>query len=123
VATLDGAIATLGARLSRSGTDSRPDCGSGLPLSSVETLRTTESLGIAVLLMVGGLVAALMLAAVSLAARGTEALPNWLVTAGFVVAVILLGSVMFIPMVVLLLWVLAVAITVGRSSAGRSLSH
>ena len=43
-------------------------------------------------------------------------LPRWLVTAGFVVAVILVFSLAFIPMVVFPLWVLAIAISVGRGS-------
>ena len=38
-------------------------------------------------------------------------LPNWLVMAGFVAAVILLFSVIFIPMALLPLWAIAVAVT------------
>ena len=86
-----------------------------LPVPAPDVARIAEHLGFGVMLIVGGLFAALMVGAVSLAARGTGALPGWLVTAGMVVAVLLLASVMFIPMALLPLWVLAVAITLGRS--------
>jgi hypothetical protein len=89
-----------------------------LPLPSAELLRTAEQLGFGLLLVSGGLFAALTVASVSVAARRTAALPQWLVTAGFVCAVILLFGVLFIPMAVLPLWALAVSITVGRRPMG-----
>ncbi len=85
-----------------------------LPVPSADVTRTAEHLGFGVMLVVGGLFAALMVAAVSIAARNTGLLPGWLVTAGLVVAVLLLASVLFIPIVLLPLWVLVVAIVVGR---------
>ena len=87
-----------------------------LPTPSADILRTAEQLGYGIVLVVGGWCAALTVAAASIAARGTTVLPRWLATAGFVAAVILVFSVIFIPMAVLPLWVLAVAIAVGRRS-------
>jgi hypothetical protein len=85
-----------------------------LPVPAADVTRTAEHLGFGVMLVVGGLFAALMVAAVSIAARNTGVLPGWLVTAGLVVAVLLLASVLFIPIVLLPLWVLVVAIILGR---------
>jgi hypothetical protein len=59
--------------------------------------------------------AAVMVALVSLQALQSAALPRWLAYAGFVVAVALLFAVFFIPMILFLLWVLAVSIVVLRS--------
>jgi hypothetical protein len=88
-----------------------------IPIPSPDVLRTAEQLGFGLILMVGGLFAALTVAAVSVAARGTGVLPSWLVTAGFVVAFILLFSLAFIPMILLPLWVIAVSIASNRNPA------
>ena len=87
-----------------------------MPLPSAEVLRTAEQLGFGVILVAGGLFAAAAVIAASIAARGTSVVPSWLVTAGLVAGVILLFSVIFVPMIVLPLWVLAAAISVNRSS-------
>jgi hypothetical protein len=81
-----------------------------IPIPSADVLRTAEQLGFGLLLVAGGLFAALTVAAVSFGARGTGLLPAWLVTTGYVVAVILLFSVMFIPLILLPLWAIAVAV-------------
>lgn len=86
------------------------------PIPEADTLRIAEQLGYGILLIPGGWFAALTVAAASIAARGTGVFPNWLVTTGYVAAVILIFSFIFIPMVVLPLWVLAAAISVGRRS-------
>jgi hypothetical protein len=88
-----------------------------MPEPGADVLRTAEQLGFGLLLVVAGLFAALTVAAVSAAARGTGLLPSWLVNVGFAVAVILLFSVVFLPMALFPLWVLAVAIAVGRPVA------
>jgi hypothetical protein len=63
------------------------------------------------LLLVGGMVlAAGHLASTSMAALRSRVLPRWLCIAGLIGSVILLASVLFIPMVVLPLWVLAASI-------------
>ena len=90
-----------------------------LPTPGVDILKAAEQLGYGLVLIVGGWFAALTVAAVSIAARGTTALPRWLVTAGFVASVILIFSVIWFPMVVLPLWVLAVAISIGSRSTTR----
>jgi hypothetical protein len=87
-----------------------------MPLPSAEVLRTAEQFGFGVILVAGGLFAAAAVLAASIAARNTSVVPSWLVTAGLVAGVILLFSVLFVPMIVLPLWVLAAAISVGRRS-------
>jgi len=87
-----------------------------LPVPAPDVARTAEQLGYGVMLVVGGLFAALMVGASSIAARGTGLLPSWLVSAGLSAAVLLLASVIFIPIVLLPLWVLVVAVIVGRGS-------
>jgi hypothetical protein len=82
-----------------------------IPIPNADVLRTAEQFGFGLILVVGGLFAALTVAAVSFAARGGDVLPKWLVTAGFVAAVILIFSVAFIPLIVLPLWAILVAVT------------
>jgi hypothetical protein len=82
-----------------------------IPVPAPDLLRTAEQLGFGLILVVGGIFAAVMVAAVSFAARGAGVLPNWLVMAGFVAAFILLFSVIFLPMAALPLWAIAVAVT------------
>jgi len=74
-------------------------------------------LGYPLLLIFGMLSAAVMVALVSVQALQTGALPRWLAYAGFVVSVALLVAVFFIPMILFLLWILAVSIVVLRSGA------
>jgi hypothetical protein len=89
------------------------------PVPSADVLRMIEQLGVGIGLVGGGLSAALFVASSSWGARGTGALPGWLVVAGYVVAVLLLGSVTFIALVLLPLWVLVVSIVM-LSSRSRS---
>jgi hypothetical protein len=79
-------------------------------LPSGELSRYVDGLGIAILLLPGLLSAALFVGSSSLAIRGTDVLPRWLVIAGYVVAVLLLLGVFFIPLLLLMLWVLTTSI-------------
>jgi hypothetical protein len=85
-----------------------------IPIPSAELLRVIEQLGFGMSLVAAPLFAALAVAAVSLAARPVMLLPRWLVIAGFVAAVLLVFSAMYLPLLALPLWVLAVALYVGR---------
>lgn len=87
------------------------------PIPRADVLRQSEQIGFGVTLLGGGWAAVLLVGATSLAVRGTALLPRWLVTAGYVAAVLLLVSVIFIPFVLLPLWVLAVSIVMLRRSA------
>ena len=74
-------------------------------------------LGYPLLLVFGMLSAAVVVLLTSVVAVRTGALPRWLGYAGFVVAFFQLFAVFFIPMILFLLWMLAVSIVfLGRSS-------
>lgn len=79
---------------------------------SADVLRSTEQIGIGILLVPGGWSAALFVAALTMAARRTAMLPGWLTTAGFVVAALLLASVAFIPVLLFPLWMLVVSVVI-----------
>lgn len=85
-----------------------------IPIPAPDVLRAIEQVGFGMGLVVAPLFAALAVAAASLAARPLAVLPRWLVIAGYVAAVLLIFSTLFIPLVALPLWALAVAIWVGR---------
>jgi hypothetical protein len=95
--------------------------GDDYPIPNADVLRQAEQIGFGVALLGGGWSAALLVGATSLAARGSDLLPRWLVVASRVVAVLLLLSVFFIPFLLLPLWVLAVSIVMLRSPATVSL--
>ena len=69
-----------------------------------------EGLGLGTLLLPGALAAGVFVAAASAACRQIGALPAWLTIAGFVVAVLQLIGVFFIPFALFVLWVLVAAI-------------
>jgi hypothetical protein len=79
-----------------------------------EILKFSEHLGFGTLLLMGGWSAAVMVGAVAFAGRKTGLLPGWLQVASYVVAVLLILSLFFIPMVLLPLWVIAVSIVMIR---------
>jgi hypothetical protein len=87
------------------------------PIPRADVLRQSEQLGFGAILLGGGWAAVLLVGATSLAVRGTDLLPRWLVTAGYVAAVLLLFSVIFFPFALLPLWVLAVSIVMPRRRA------
>ena len=81
------------------------------PVPDGEFARQLENLGFGLLLLYGMFAAAVCIAATSGSSLRTGTLPRWLVIAGFVVAVIVgVLGVIFLPMVLLVLWVLAVSI-------------
>lgn len=82
----------------------------GAPYPGAEFAIQMEQLGFALLLLPGMLAAAICVASLSIAARNAKLLPSWLTTAGLVSAVILLFSPLFLPAVVLPLWILVVGI-------------
>jgi hypothetical protein len=90
------------------------------PIPRADVLRQSEQFGFGVALLGAGWSAVLLVGATSLAARGTDLLPRWLVTVGYVAAVLLVVSVFFIPFALLPLWVLAVSIVMLRRPAPRS---
>jgi len=88
------------------------------PVPNGEFARQMEGLGFGLLLLFGMFAVGVCIAAASGSARRTGALPRWLVIAGFVVAVIVaVLGVIFVPQILLLLWVLAVSIVMLRTPA------
>lgn len=82
------------------------------PVPRADVLRTLDNLGFGVGVAAGGFAAALFVACSAHALRGTAILPDWLVTAGYVVGVLLLFSFAFFPLFLLPLWVLIAGISV-----------
>jgi hypothetical protein len=66
------------------------------------------------------LAAALSVAAISLQARAANLFSHRMTVFGCVVAVILLASIAFVPIVALLAWLVVVAITLLRSEATQT---
>jgi hypothetical protein len=82
--------------------------------------RMFEQLGFALILLAGGFASAVFVGVTSLLGRKTGVFPPWLVNVGYVVAVLLVFSVMFFPILALLIWVLIVSI---RSLVSRASSE
>lgn len=86
---------------------------------NADLFRSFDSLGFGALLLFGAAAAGLLIVTTSIAAGRAALLPRWLVGTGYVVGVIVLvGGLLFFPMVLLVLWVLTVGIVMlSRSRA------
>jgi hypothetical protein len=82
---------------------------------SVDGARFLPELGYPILLIGGAFAAIAMIDAASILIVRTGILPVWIGYFGFVAAVLLLAGVVYIPMVLLALWVLAVSIAMMRT--------
>jgi hypothetical protein len=80
------------------------------PVPSADVARTLDNLSTGLTLLAGGLAGAVFVAALARTLHNTSVVPQWLVRAGYVVAVILLASFEFIPFFVLLGWVLVTGV-------------
>jgi len=81
-----------------------------VPQPSAELARILPQLGALLLLLPGLFAAIVLVVATSLLALRTGVLPRWLAWAGFVAAVILLAGPLFLPLLVLPLWVAVVSV-------------
>jgi hypothetical protein len=82
-----------------------------IPAPDGEFARQFESLGFGLLLLFGMFAAGVCIAATSASALASGVLPRWLAITGLVVAVIVaVLGVVFFPLILLVLWVLAVSI-------------
>jgi hypothetical protein len=80
-------------------------------------MRALDSLGFGALLLFGSGSAGLMIITTSVVSGRTALLPRWLVVAGYVVGVlVLLGGLLFLPLILLVLWMLAMGIVMLRGS-------
>jgi hypothetical protein len=76
-----------------------------------DIMRTFDSLGIGALVLFGAASAGLLIVTASVVAGRSALLPRWLVVAGYVAGVIVIvGGLLFIPLVLFVLWMLAVGI-------------
>jgi hypothetical protein len=86
-----------------------------VPVVDGEFARQMEQLGFSFLLLCGLFVVGVAIAATSASALRSGVLPRWLAISGFVVAAVVgLLGVFFIPMILLVLWVLTVSIVMLR---------
>jgi hypothetical protein len=93
------------------------------PVTDPEFVRVLPQMGYGIVLVGGGFAALVLVLTTSIISLQTGVLPQWLAWLGVAVAVILLFAVIFLPMIALLIWVLAVAIVLlgrreGASAAG-----
>ena len=85
-----------------------------------DVIRTLDSLGFGALLVFGAATAGLLILTSSIVAGRTALLPRWLVITGYVVGVIvILGGLLFFPLALFVLWMLAVSIVM-VSRAGQA---
>jgi hypothetical protein len=81
-------------------------------------MRTFESLAFGSLFLFGAVAAGLLIVTTSIVSGRAGLLPRWLVVTGYVVGVIVLvGGLLFVPMILFVLWMLAVGIIMLRSLA------
>lgn len=73
-------------------------------------VRMLPQLGFGMLLIGGGFAAIVLVLSTSILALQTGVLPRWLAWLGFAAAVVLLFSFVFIPLIALPIWVLAVSV-------------
>jgi hypothetical protein len=83
--------------------------GSATP-TGPELARWLPQVGFGIILLAGGLSAALMVAVTSYLGLRTRALPSWLAYLGFVTALALLAAGAFIPMIVFVVYMLVLGI-------------
>ena len=95
---------------------------SDYPIPAPDVAKALEQAGIGIVLVGAGWAAALLVAVVSFSARRTGQLPSWLTAAGMVVAVLLLASIIFVPLVLLPLWALVTGIVLLREGPASSVS-
>jgi hypothetical protein len=92
---------------------------SHFPVPTADVARTLDNLSVGLALVAGGFAGAVFVAALARTLRNTSVVPRWLVRAGYVVAVVLVGSFEFFPLVALLLWVLVVGVVMLAGSSTR----
>jgi hypothetical protein len=86
-----------------------------------DVLRTFESLGVGALVLFGAAAAGLLIITSSVAGARAGLQPRWLVVTGYVVGVIVLvGGLLFFPLALFVLWMLAMGIVMLRGSSATA---
>jgi hypothetical protein len=82
-----------------------------------DIMRSIDSLGFGALLLFGAAFAGVLIFTTSIVSGRAALLPRWLVVTGYVVGVIVfLGGLLFFPMILFVLWMLAIGIVMSRGS-------
>ncbi len=89
------------------------------PIPGADVLRLGNDLGFAMVGIAGMLAAALSIAGVSLQARSAGIFSTRLARSSLVVAVVLIASIAFVPILALFIWLITVTVTLTRSSSAR----
>jgi hypothetical protein len=89
--------------------------GSATP-ATPEVARWLPQIGFGVILVAGGLCAALMSAVMSALILRTKVLPAWLAYFGFVAALAMVFAAMFLPAIIFVLWMFAMGIVLATSA-------
>jgi hypothetical protein len=88
---------------------------------NADVIRTADSIGFGALLLFGAASAGLLIITTSIVSGRAVLLPRWLVVTGYVVGVIvLLGGLLFLPLALFVLWMLAVGIVMLRRSGAAA---
>ncbi|MEX0783539.1 MAG: hypothetical protein WD557_12890 [Dehalococcoidia bacterium] len=103
------ALATVGAEILINDAEVDPGVARFLP-----------SMGFGTMLIVGGLAASAMIAAISADWLRSGAMPRWLCWLGFACAVVLLAGVIFLPMIALVLWAVVTGIVLLRPTSATA---
>jgi hypothetical protein len=86
-----------------------------------DIMRTLTSVGFGALLVFGAASAGLLVVTTSIVGGRAALLPRWLVVTGYVVGVIVfLGGLLFFPIILFLLWMLAMGIVMLRGSCATT---
>jgi hypothetical protein len=111
------AVATLGT----ASVSASVEFGDSPVVRDADVLRTFESLGMGALVLFGAGAAGLLIITSSVAGGRAALLPRWLVVAGYIAGVIvLLGGLLFVPLVLFVLWMLVVGIVMLRGSGAAA---
>jgi hypothetical protein len=90
------------------------------PLPSADVVRSGEQIGYGLVLFAASLVAAWVIARLTLAARRTHGAPTWYVALSAVTTVGLVFGALFVPVVLLPIWAVATGILLLRSPGAGS---
>jgi len=86
-------------------------------VTNADVIRSLDSLGFGAMLLFGAASAGLLIITTSIVSGRAALLPRWLVVTGYVVGVIvLLGGLLFLPLALFVLWMLAIGIVMLRGS-------
>jgi hypothetical protein len=88
---------------------------------NADVIRSLDSLGFGAMLLFGAASAGLLIITTSIVSGRAALLPRWLVVTGYIAGVIVLvGGVFFLPLILFVLWMLAIGIFMLRGSSATT---